>query len=119
VAADPEFIAYCEEIFSGLGAVRVGRLFGGAALYIDDAMFAMVQGNQLYMKADAQLAKAYADAGSDPFFYQTRSGVRIIPGLMGLPDSALEDPDEALAWARRSLVPAELAALARQRKRQR
>jgi DNA transformation protein len=29
---------------------------------------------------------------------------------MRLPDSALDDPGEALDWARRSLVPAELAA---------
>ncbi len=29
---------------------------------------------------------------------------------MRLPDAALDDPEAALAWARRSLVPAEAAA---------
>jgi DNA transformation protein len=73
-------------------------------------MFALVVDDTLYMKADAELAEVYAEAGSEPFSYGTRDGGRTIPGLMRLPDSALDDTDEALDWARRSLVPAELAA---------
>jgi len=85
-------------------------MFGGAGIYLDDAMFALVVEDTLYMKADAELAAAYAEAGSAAFTYDTRNGPRTIPGLMRLPDSALDDPDEALDWARRSLVPAAAAA---------
>ena len=73
-------------------------------------MFALVIDDTLSMKADPELARTYSQAGSAPFCYDTRNGVRTIPGLMRLPDSALDDPDEALDWARLSLVPAELAA---------
>ncbi|MFV2001469.1 MAG: TfoX/Sxy family protein, partial [Paracoccaceae bacterium] len=67
-------------------------------------------------KADADLSERYAKAGSRPFTYDTKTGVRTINGLMALPDAALDDPDEALEWARLSLVPARAAAEEKRRK---
>ncbi len=110
MATDPGFLNHIKDLFSDLGPIRPGRLFGGTALYIDDAMFAVVFGDALYMKSDADLAKTYAQAGSEPFSYDTKTGIRTINGLMSLPESALDDPDEALNWARQSLVPARVAA---------
>ena len=110
MAISPEFADHLRDLFGALGPVETRRMFGGAGVYLDDAMFALVVDDTLYMKADAGLAQVYAEAGSEPFSYDTRTGTRTIPGLMRLPDSALDDPDEALDWARRSLVPAELAA---------
>jgi DNA transformation protein len=109
VALSPEFAEHLRDLFGALGPVETRRMFGGAGVYLGDAMIALVIDDTLYMKADAELAQAYSQAGSAPFSYDTRNGVRTIPGLMRLPDSALDDPDEALDWARRSLVPAELA----------
>ncbi len=116
MASDPEFVAYACELFSGLGPIRRGRLFGGTALYIDDAMFAMISGDAIWMKSDADLRPDYEAAGSVPFSYDTKTGKKVIPGLMRLPDGALDDPDEALTWARRSLIPAEAAAKKRAKK---
>jgi len=110
VAVSAEFAEHLHDLFGALGPVQTKRMFGGAGVYLDDAMFALVIEDSIYMKADPDLAKAYAEAGSTPFFYDTSDGGRTIAGLMSLPDSALDDPDEALEWARRSLVPAELAA---------
>jgi DNA transformation protein len=110
VAISPEFAEHLRDLFGALGPVETRRMFGGAGVYLDDAMFALVVEDTLYMKADTKLAAAYADAGSETFSYETKTGPRTIPGLMRLPDSALDDPNEALDWARRSLVPAEKAA---------
>ena len=110
MALSREFADHLRDLFGALGPVETRRMFGGAGVYLDDAMFALVIDDTLYMKADPDLARTYAEAGSAPFSYDTRNGVRTIPGLMRLPDSALDDPDEALDWARLSLVPAELAA---------
>ena len=116
MATDPEFVAYACELFSGLGPIRRGRLFGGTALYVDDAMFAMISGDAIWMKSDPDLRPDYEAAGSVPFSYGTKSGEKVITGLMRLPDAALDDPDEALEWAQRSLVPARVAAKKRARK---
>ena len=110
MALSREFADHLRDLFGALGPVETRRMFGGAGVYLDDAMFALVIDDTLYMKADPDLARTYAEAGSAPFSYDTRNGVRTIPGLMRLPDSALDDADEALDWARRSLVPAEHAA---------
>ncbi len=110
MAISREFADHLRDLFGALGPVETRRMFGGAGVYLGDAMFALVIDDTLYMKADAELAQAYAEAGSAPFSYDTRGGARTIPGLMRLPDSALDDADEALDWAQRSLVPAELAA---------
>ena len=103
MAVDPDFLEFSKELFAGLGPIRTGRMFGGAALYVDDAMFAMIIGEEFFMKSDKALSALYAEAGSTPFVYDTKKGPRTIPGLMKLPDSALDDPDEALEWARKSL----------------
>lgn len=116
MATDPGFLNHIKDLFADLGPIRTGRLFGGTALYIDDAMFAVIFGDALYMKTDKALGETYADAGSEPFTYETKTGTRTINGLMLLPESALDDPDEALSWARRSMIPAEAAATEKRRK---
>lgn len=113
---DPGFLDHIKDLFGDLGPVRTGRLFGGTSLYVEDAMFAAIFGDALYMKSDTDLSAEYIAAGSTPFVYGTKNGDRTIKGLMSLPASALDDPDEALNWARKSLVLAERAALKRVKK---
>lgn len=117
MAIRSEFSEHLHDLFGRLGPIRTRRMFGGAGVFLGDAMFALVVDDTLYMKADAELARAYAEAGSEPFRYATGDGSRTLTGFMRLPDSALDDPEEALAWARRSLAPAEAAASKRATKR--
>ena len=84
-------------------------MFGGAGLFLDDAMFGLIANETIFMKTDDDLARAYADAGSEPFVY-SGGGKTTEMSYWRLPDSAMDDPDEALDWARRSLIPAEAAA---------
>lgn len=101
-----EFLNHLLDLFADLGPVRTGRMFGGTSLYIDDAMFGVIFSDALYMKADKSLAIEYANHGATPFSYDTKTGTRVISGLMSLPESALDDPDEALIWAQKSMIPA-------------
>ncbi|MDQ7070826.1 MAG: TfoX/Sxy family protein [Rhodobacterales bacterium] len=114
MATDPDFLEFTRELFADLGEIRTTGMFGGSGLYIDNAMFAMIIGDTLFMKADKPLAARYAAAGSTPFQYDTKTGPRTINGLMSLPDTALDDPATALDWARQSLVPAIAAATKKQ-----
>ena len=50
-----------------------------------------------------ELAPAFREAGSRQFTYPTKDGRTMSMGYWTLPESALDDPDEALSWARRSL----------------
>jgi len=84
-------------------------MFGGAGLYADGVMFAIIADEQFFMKADPALAAEYAAAGSEAFVYDTKNGPRRLGGLWRLPDGALDDPDAALEWARKSLAAARAA----------
>ncbi|KAA2316107.1 TfoX family protein [Pseudooceanicola sediminis] len=117
MAVDPDFIDHVRDLFSGLGPLRTGRMFSGIAVYAEeDAMFAMITASQtIYMKTDAACQAAYLAAGATPFTYTRKTGARQVTSLMTLPDAALDDPDEALIWARLSLPAARAAAAEKRR----
>ncbi|PJE29853.1 DNA transformation protein [Pseudooceanicola antarcticus] len=117
MAVDPDFLEHVQDLFSGMGPLRMGRMFSGAAIYADeDAMFAMVSASgQIYMKSDDSTEAAYLAAGSEFFTYERKEGSREVRSLMTLPESALDDPEEALHWARLSLPPAQAAAAEKRR----
>ena len=120
MATDPEFLAHVRDLFAALGEITTGGMFSGTALYVDgDVMFAAILGGTVWMKSDPSTAPAFEAAGSRPFSYDRKSGPRLVPSLMSLPDAALDDPDEALRWAALSLAPARAAAAQKRREKAR
>ncbi|MCB1330482.1 MAG: TfoX/Sxy family protein [Maritimibacter sp.] len=120
MATDPEFLAHVRDLFAELGEITTGRMFSGTALYVDgDVMFAAILGGTVWMKSDASTRDAFAAAGSRPFSYDRKTGRRVVPSLMSLPEAALDDPDEALGWAALSLAPARAAAEQKRREKAR
>ena len=98
------------DLFAGLGPVEVRRMFGGAGVWLGDACFALIVDGSIWMRADEELGRAYTEAGSEQWVYEGRHRAAVTMPYWRLPDAALDDPDEAAGWARRSLVPAERAA---------
>ena len=116
MATDPELLDHVLDLFAGLGRLQTGRMFSGTALYVSgDVMFAAILGGTVWMKSDPTTEAAFLAAGSRPFSYARKSGEREARSLMSLPESAMDDPEEALSWARMSLPPAEAAAEAKRR----
>ncbi|MEO6298098.1 MAG: TfoX/Sxy family protein [Paracoccaceae bacterium] len=116
MATDPELLDHVRDLFAGLGRMTTGRMFSGTALYVDgDVMFAAILGGTVWMKSDATTNAAYLAAGSRPFSYMRQTGLREAPGLMSLPEAAMDDAETALEWARLSMAPARNAADARRR----
>lgn len=112
MAVSPEVLDHALDLFRGLGPIRVGRMFSGMGLYVeDDVMFCMItSGGTIYMKSDDATGPKFVTAGSEPFTYSRATGDRQVKSLMSLPDSAVDDPDEAVEWARLSIGPARVAA---------
>lgn len=111
MATDPEFLEHIRDLFSGLGQVGTGRMFGGTALYVEeDVMFATILGDVVWMKSDDSTYDQFLKAGSAPFTYERKNGPLAVTSLMSLPDGAMDDPDEAVQWARLSIPPARAAA---------
>ena len=106
-----EFVA---ELFAPMGPVSIRRMFGGAGVFRDGLMFALLGDDTVYLKTDTKLRADLEAEGSAPFLWTKPStGEEIDMGYVSLPSSAMDDPDEASAWARRSLAVAKAKAAAK------
>jgi DNA transformation protein and related proteins len=104
---DPEFI---HELFAPFGAVSVRRMFGGAGIWSDGLMFALVFDGAIFLKVDATTIPDFEREGSRPFVYTRAKS----PGRVGrhslsywrLPERLYDDPEELAVWAGRALAVA-------------
>ena len=94
------------ELFAAFGTVTVRRMFGGAGIYAEETMFALVHDGVIYLKADAHNAAAFERESLAPFSYTTRHGRRGVMSYRRMPDRLYDDPDELAAWARDALAAA-------------
>jgi DNA transformation protein and related proteins len=106
----PEHIS---ELFAQFRPVTVRRLFGGAGLYADGVMFAILSKDVIYLKADDATRAAFEQEGCAPFSYQAKGGKRAIMSYWRMPERLYDDPDELAAWAERALAVARRSGEAR------
>ena len=105
---DPDFI---RELFSQFRPVTVQRMFGGAGIYAERLMFAIVFDDAIYLRVDAASIPDFEREGSKPFVYPRAKS----PGRVGrsstsfwrLPDRLYDDPDDLAVWVGRALAIAE------------
>jgi len=104
-------LAFAVDLFSDMGRVEARRMFGGAGLYAGGVMFGLIDDEVIYLKVDESLKAAMVAAGARSWIYTERKGPKAgIPqqtSYWSLPESALDDPQEACAWGRRSLAVAQ------------
>ncbi|MEM9709757.1 MAG: TfoX/Sxy family protein [Pseudomonadota bacterium] len=100
-------IARAVELFEDLGNISTRRMFGGAALYADGQIFAVLRSTGgLYLKAKDAFAERLAEEGAEPFTMEKDGKIRAM-GYMSLPDAALDDPALACQWALDALTALE------------
>jgi len=105
---DPDFI---RELFAQFRPVTVRRMFGGAGLFAEGLMFALVFDGAIFLKVDEEGIPAFEREGSRPFTYtrgksSDRAREASLP-YWRLPERLYDDPDELAVWAARSLAIAE------------
>ncbi len=105
---DPDFI---RELFSQFRPVTMKRMFGGAGLYSEGLMFALVFDGVIYLKVDEASIPDFEREGSQPFVYTRAKSLgrvgRHSLSYWRLPERLYDDPDELAAWAGRALAIAE------------
>jgi DNA transformation protein and related proteins len=91
------------ETFRAVPAVTLRPMMGGLCVYSAGRIFALLGAeDRIYLKAAGALAERLADLGSDQFVYE-KGGKPYRMGYWTLPETALDDPDEAADWARQAL----------------
>jgi len=97
---------YVQELFASFGPVSVRRMFGGAGVYADGLMFALVAGGVIYLKTAPERTDAFERERCGPFSYATKDGTRQITSYWQMPERLYDDPDELAQWARTALAVA-------------
>jgi DNA transformation protein len=113
------FNEFVQELFAGFGPVRIRRMFGGAGIYAGEVMFGLIDDETIYLKTDDALKAELQAEGSVGWVYSRAPGTWEETSYWRLPETALDDPDEAAAWARKSLAVAEAKALQKRPRRKR
>ncbi|WP_341703798.1 TfoX/Sxy family protein [Ferrovibrio sp.] len=108
MAASPEFIEFAQELFAPLGGVSTRRMFGGAGIYCRGLMFGLIHDDTIYLKADAETAKAFEARGCGPFIYDGK-GKPVQMSYWQMPAELIDDPDGAVTWAKTALGVARTA----------
>ena len=95
----------CERL-EALGRIRSRRMFGSWGLYCDGIFFAIIADEVLYLKVDELSRPDFEAQGLSPFTYPMRDGRQQSLCYYPMPDAALDEEGEFLAWARRGFAAA-------------
>ena len=106
-----------QELFAVFGVVVVRRMFGGAGIYADGTMFALVADGVIYLKADELSTPAFERESMPPFTYATKDGKRGVMSYRRMPDRLYDDPDELATWAHAALAAAQRTGVGAVKKR--
>lgn len=109
MASSAGFLAFLDEQLAGLGPVSIRRMFGGAGVFADGIMFALVSDDTLYFKVDEATRADFEAEGMGAFTYTTKDGRNTLVSYWRAPERLFDEPDEMLAWARKALTIARSA----------
>lgn len=98
-------LEFVQEELQPLGPVVARRMFGGAGLFLDGLMFALLADDALYLKADHVNQPAFEAEGLSAFTY-ARGGKRIALSYWQAPERLLDDAEELRAWAAHAIAAA-------------
>jgi len=101
MALSPDFRDYVLELLEPFGPVQAKRMFGGAGLYLDGTIFAILSADTLFLKVDDQNRGRFEDEDMGPF-NPSGKGNKFIRSYFECPPRLLEDKVELCEWARRS-----------------
>lgn len=111
MGASNQYLEFLREWLSPLGVIASRAMFGGHCLYCDGLTFALVAGNTVYLKADAESKGMFVEAGLGPF--QPFPDKPEVMQYYQAPPAFFDNEDEMLCWGR---LAVEAARRARDRK---
>ena len=108
MAVTEDYLQYVLEQLAGLGRVTPRRMFGAIGLYHEERFFGLIAGDTLYFKVNDSNRGDYEARGMSRF--------RPFPDkphwsmtYYEVPADTLEDADECVMWARKSVAIAAVA----------
>jgi DNA transformation protein len=104
MAVEESFRDYVFDQLSELGSFETKNMFGGIALLHNGSAFAKIKHGTVWLKADDGNRQDFLDQGMQQYTYG-KDGSRKL-NFYEIPAEVLEDSDEFVAWARKSIKAA-------------
>lgn len=117
MAVDEGLYAWVQEAMESLGVVSMRRMMGGATLYLEGTIFAILDEGELWLKSDAE-ADAIWDAEGCERFAVEMGGKAGSMNYRRAPSDVYDDAEAMQRWASLA-VEAGLRAAAKKRPRRR
>lgn len=95
---DTGLIEWVREALEPIGHVSMRRMMGGATLYLDSVVFAIVDDDQLWLKSDTG-CDADWDAIGAPRFTVEMKGKPMAMNYRRAPDDVYDDADAMRRWS--------------------
>lgn len=97
-----QYLAYILEQLAALGSLRSNRMFGGIGLYCREIFFGLIDDDTLYFKTDESNIAPYAERRM-PRFMPFPDRAEAVLGYHQVPADVIEDAEQLVEWARRSV----------------
>ncbi|WP_299149822.1 TfoX/Sxy family protein [uncultured Tateyamaria sp.] len=105
MAVSDEEIAHALDLFADLGLLSTRKMFGGLGIYHAGSIFAVLMSDgRLLLKGQGEMQGRFDKMGLTRWTYQREGKAPASMPYWELPDSALDDADEAVALARAAIA---------------
>ena len=96
------YLAYVLEQLAALGSLRSNRMFGGIGLYSREIFFGLIDDDTLYFKTDESNIAPYQERRM-PRFMPFPDRPEAVLGYHQVPADVIEDAEQLVDWARKSV----------------
>jgi DNA transformation protein len=100
---DAGLYGWVQEALEPLGTVSMRRMMGGATLYLDGTVFAILDEGEIWFKADGESDAVWDEEGCERFTFEMGEGKTGSMNYRRAPLDVYDDPDAVRRWARLGL----------------
>jgi DNA transformation protein len=99
MSVDEGLLTWVQEALEPLGTVTMRKMMGGATLYLDGIVFAILDEDELWFKADEESNAAWDEAGCARFTVTFKDGRVDTMNYRRAPSDVYDEPEAMQRWA--------------------
>lgn len=99
MSIDTGLVDWVREALEPMGQVAMRRMMGGATLYLEGIVFAIVDDDRLWFKADVETDAQWDVEGCGRFTVSMKDGKPMSMNYRAAPDDVYDDADALRRWA--------------------
>ena len=100
MSIDEGLLGWVQEALEPLGTVTMRKMMGGATLYLDGTVFAIMVEGEIWFKADAESDAVCDEADCARFAFTSNDGGTGIMNYSPAPADVYDDPEAMQHWAK-------------------